>query len=139
MNTERCLPVWVWYYIHIEAKHTNQSEDKTMGYYDIKLKLHTDGKEKDVTNRVGAQTEKEAIYCGFEDEVHSLSDEELVEALDASYKENGYYSIEEGGLGYSLVSATKLEEVEVTINGKTAIALLPEPNQKTSHYFKIVA
>ena len=107
-----------------------------MKYFDVKLMMFIGGYEKDTTNRIAAETEKEAIYEAFGGEVHNLDEMEVAQALDSSYKENGIYELDDGDAGgYRLMSVTPLQEVEVIINGLTATALLPEALYKNKHYF----
>ena len=108
-----------------------------MTYFDLTFTLFIGEYEKTATNRVCADNEKEAILQGFYDEAHNLDEDEIKEAVEQSFKSSGVIEMLDGDIGCRLDSAVELLEVPVVIEGKSVIALLPNPNAMTNHiYFK---
>ena len=101
-----------------------------MQHFDIALRIHTMGYEKVATNRVRAESEHEAIVLGFCDEVHNLTEEDVIAQIEA----NGY-EIDDEEFRYTLDEVTPLHEVAVSIDGMDVIALLPSPHSCRIGYF----
>ncbi|MGP5057597.1 hypothetical protein ACTXIV_02580 [Psychrobacter celer] len=107
-----------------------------MKYFDIYLTVMIGDVAKDVVNRVEAEDRHHAIVAGFTDEVRNLSDDEVIEMLKGAEKELGKYEVDDHDTGIELDKVVELFEVPVMVNGREAVALLPDPTWNGMPYYK---
>ena len=107
-----------------------------MKYFDIYLTIMIGDVAKDVVNRVAAEDRHHAIVAGFTDEVRNLSDDEVIKMLKGAEKGLGKYEVDDHDAGIKLDKVVELFEVPVMVNGREAVALLPDPTWNGMPYYK---
>lgn len=94
-------------------------------HYDVTLLVLIDGYGKEVTNRVMAKDEKEAVTLAICDEVHNASDLEVEEQVSQCYDNQVAVMVEDSEFNYRVESVIELKPVKIDYNGSEASVLVP--------------